>query len=42
MAELGDPVRVIEVEPIRNPVPSWEPDPFETPDPIEKPEEVPA
>jgi hypothetical protein len=42
MAELGDPVRVIEVEPIRNPVPERDPDPFEAPDPVEVPEEVPA
>jgi hypothetical protein len=42
MAELGDPVRVIEVEPIHNPVPAREPDPFEVPDPVEVPEQVPA
>jgi hypothetical protein len=39
-AELGEPVRVIEVEPAYSPVPS-DPGPFEV-EPAEEPTEAPA
>jgi hypothetical protein len=42
MAEIGDPIRVIEVQPLELPVPSpWEFPEFE-PAPEEAPAEVPA
>lgn len=38
--ELGDPIRVIEVKPFEEPVPSTAP--VQAPEPVEVPEEVPA
>lgn len=42
--ELGDPVRVIEVTPLEEPVPGGPPalDPQPEPEPLEEPAEVPA
>lgn len=40
MAEIGDPLRVIEVQPLELPVPSTEP--AFAPAPLEEPVEVPA
>lgn len=41
--ELGDPVRVIEVTPLEEPVPSSPPEPDDEPSPVEAdPVEVPA
>lgn len=40
MADLGDPVRVIEVTPLESPVPSEAPMPERTP--VEEPEHVEA
>lgn len=40
-AELGEPVRVIEVEPLYNPVPA-KPEPAPAVEPEREPQEVPA
>lgn len=42
MADLGKPIRVIEVEPERIPVPEDVPDLEPEHEPVEEPEEVPA